>query len=268
MSAEINLVKEYYDIHVIGKLRGYVYGNERVERAYSEILSWIKQKPLNIIEIGCGVGDIIYRMAQKYPKANCIGFDVSPKSIEIAKSIFGKENLRFILADDISLVESVNQKFDLIFLIDVFEHIPVGLRENIFKFIKNTISETGIVFMSCPTIAHQNYLRKNNPNGLQPIDEDISIEDFLTFSKNTSLPILKFKEVSVWNAGDYSHVVFGKRNYAPYSDKPSLRQKGIKTLIYEKIFKREGKLKEIELKEKLNLLKSTLDPEIYKAIIS
>lgn len=264
---QVASIKKYYDDHVIGKLKGYVYRNERVERAYEEMTTWFRKRPSNILEIGCGIGDVIYRIANLYPEANCYGFDVSPKSIEVAKILFCKNNLTFIQGDDISSFTQNDEKFDFIFLIDVFEHIPCEHRENLYDFIRLRIREGGIVFMSCPTIAHQNFLKINNPSGLQPIDEDIKIEDFLEVTKHTGLDLRYFKQVSVWNEGDYSHVVFGNLKYAPYSDRTPCNQKRIKRLVYEKLFHSAIQIKKNEEKFKLDLIREKLGADFFNALV-
>ena len=101
---DLQEIKEYYDNHVFKKLQGFIYGNERVERAWEEMNSWIFKTPLNILEIGCGIGDMSWRISQKYPNASVLGFDISENSIKIANKLFAEKNLHFIQADDILLL--------------------------------------------------------------------------------------------------------------------------------------------------------------------
>ncbi len=266
-TTRIEDVKDYYDQNVIGKLKGFVYGNKRVERAWQEMNNWIPKPPENILEIGCGIGDISWRFSQKFPQADILGFDVSNKSIEIANKLFHSAHLTFVQADDISMVKTNAVSFDLIFLMDVFEHIPVELRTNLFEFTRNHLAKDGIVFMSCPAIAHQNHLRKNNPSGLQPVDEDISIKEMIEFSEECHLPLLFFKEISVWNTGDYLHAVFGSRTCHPFSDSNASTTISLKKLLYERAFQTQEKNRVKELNAKLDLIKSRLGADIYKQVI-
>ncbi|MBN9351781.1 MAG: methyltransferase domain-containing protein [Chitinophagaceae bacterium] len=268
MKTEIRDIKEYYDKNVIGKLKGFVYGNPRVERAWQEVNNWIMSPPKQILEIGCGIGDISYRISQKFPEATVVGFDVSERSINIANQIFQSPNLRFVLADDISLIKGSEAKYDIIYMIDVFEHIPVEVRSNLYAYVKNNLKEDGFVFFSCPTVAHQEFLRKNNPGGLQPIDEDITIETVLEFSNQTQVPLVFYKEVSVWNKGDYLHAVLAKRKYAPFSDKVIPRQKTIKRLLYEKYLKVDKHLDQKEVNDRLRLIREKVGEEVYSSVKS
>jgi SAM-dependent methyltransferase len=207
---DISIVKSYYDNNVLGKIRGFVEGNMRVELAWDEINKWVLSPPSNILEIGCGIGDLTWRMSKQYPESKVTGFDVSEKSIDIAQKLFQNNNLIFHVADDINILNVNDEKFDLIYLVDVYEHIPVGSRENLFNFFAQRLSEKGIIFLSCPTISHQNWLKENKPDGLQPIDENVSISDIIEISMAIDRKILLFKEVSVWHSGDYFHAVLGE----------------------------------------------------------
>jgi SAM-dependent methyltransferase len=257
---EIEKVKEYYDKNVIGKLKGFVYGNKRVEIAWVEIHKWLSN-PSNILEIGCGIGDISWRLSERYPAAQVLGFDVSTKSIDIAKCLFKCKNILFLQADDISGLETDARKFDVIVMMDVYEHIPIDLRENIFEFIRANTSEESILFISCPTVAHQNYLKKNSPSGIQPVDEDITIKEVVEVAEKTGLPLLFYKEVSVWNSGDYLHAVFGRRKYRPVLESTIEPHTSFNKKIREKL-----KRKSSEIDSNLRLVRENLDVNLVKAV--
>jgi cyclopropane fatty-acyl-phospholipid synthase-like methyltransferase len=89
-------------------------------------------KPASICEVGCGSGDILIHLAKHLPDTIMMGFDISPQAAE-----FWKEHqctnsgggVDFCLGD----FHTINkQKFDLLLMIDVFEHVrdPFSFLEN------------------------------------------------------------------------------------------------------------------------------------------
>lgn len=75
--------------------------------------------PRSIAEIGCGAGGILQALSQKYPDAQCHGFDISPLAFAMAQR-HSSSRLHFHLAD---LLES-RERFDVLLAIDVAEHVP------------------------------------------------------------------------------------------------------------------------------------------------
>src|SRR5687767_2028047 len=82
-AALLERAEVFYDTNVGGKLAGYVEGNDRVERAWRTIESWVRPTPRRVLEIGCAIGDICWRMSRVWPEADIVGLDVSGKSVEI-----------------------------------------------------------------------------------------------------------------------------------------------------------------------------------------
>jgi hypothetical protein len=82
--------------------------------------------PRTIAEVGCGAGEILKQLEQSLPYASLVGYEISPKAIELAQPRASKR-LRFELKD--ILKEDV--RYDLVLLIDVIEHV-----ENPFSFLR------------------------------------------------------------------------------------------------------------------------------------
>jgi SAM-dependent methyltransferase len=202
------LIKQYYDDHIVGKIKGFININERVERAWTTIVE-MNKNPVNILEVGCGIGDICWRMSKEWANAYVYGVDISPKSISYAQQLFGNEKVQF--QEGILNSESFKLKFDLIVLMDVYEHIAASDRKGLHDAIKYLISEDGQVVLAFPTPRHLAWLKANVPSQIQPIDEDITIETIVDLARDIEKEVLLYKEVSVWNRGDYAHVVLGTR---------------------------------------------------------
>lgn len=73
----------------------------------------------SIAEVGCGVGEILNQLYQVMPNdVNFIGYDISFDAISLAKS---RENERLSFKQENFL--ETNYKYDLLLMIDVFEHV-------------------------------------------------------------------------------------------------------------------------------------------------
>lgn len=245
-------VKEYYNSNLNKRIKDFAFGNERVFRAYDEIFKWIKTyKPRKILEIGCGIGDVSFRIAEQFPMSEVIGFDITKSTIDYGKSIFNLPNFNLFFCEDFIDLNKYfeDQKFDFVFLIDVFEHLDDQSLHSFINFLKIKINENSMIFMASPTILHQNYLRKHKPEGLQPVDNDVSIVNFLNLAKSLDLELLYYKVISVWNFSDYQHTVIGKFPFSgEFSDKFIIRKKGVKDLLIERFLKSK---KEISIYSKI-----------------
>jgi len=96
-------------------------------RKISELMTDQALKPDTICEVGCGTGQILLDLAQRFPSGKFIGYDISPQAFEIwrRKQTDKMEyRLRDIFAD-------AEERFDLMLVIDVIEHI-----EDIFGFLR------------------------------------------------------------------------------------------------------------------------------------
>jgi SAM-dependent methyltransferase len=86
-------------------------------------------KPTSIAEIGCGAGEILNQLHSRLQDKSIqfFGYEISPDAINLCKQR-EKERLTFYQQD----VTSLNNYFDVLLLIDVFEHI-----EDYIGFISN-----------------------------------------------------------------------------------------------------------------------------------
>jgi SAM-dependent methyltransferase len=78
--------------------------------------------PESIAEIGCGSGSILDELSRfaDLKDVRFYGYDISPQAIEIAKRL-GNERIQFVHEDLLS--EGVGEYYDLLLVIDVFEHV-------------------------------------------------------------------------------------------------------------------------------------------------
>src|SRR4029077_3538660 len=112
----LETVQAYYDGRVEGKLRDFTEANPRIEAAIQLVAEWAPPEPSRILEIGCGIGATCWRMARAWPKAEVVGADVSPLSIEVAKTCFQLPNLSY--REGLVQEGTLSGKFDLVLLMD------------------------------------------------------------------------------------------------------------------------------------------------------
>jgi SAM-dependent methyltransferase len=205
---DLDYVKSYYDERVEGKLLDFTRPNPRIEAAIQTLAEWAPANPRRVLEIGCGIGATSWRMARAWPRAEVVGVDISPTSIEVAETCFRRPNLTYragLITEGVS-----GGKFDLILLMDVYEHIAPEDRAALHAAVKSLLSDESRLVITVPTPATQEYARVHDPSGLQPIDEDINIDDIKRMARETATELLYYRIVGVWDYGDYAHVVLGR----------------------------------------------------------
>lgn len=214
MSDSLEDIQQYYDLHVGNKLRGFVEGNARVERAWSTITAWAPQRPGRILEVGCGIGDLSWRMAHVWPSVEVTGLDISAASLAVAEKLFASERIAFRQGP--LKKGALDGKMDLVVLIDVYEHIARADRPLLHAAIRELMDDGSRIILSFPTPRHLEWLRRNKPSEIQPVDEDISIATISALASETATDVLFYQEVDIWHHGDYAHAVLGRqRDFKP-----------------------------------------------------
>lgn len=79
-----------------------------------------KLQPRSVVEIGCGAGEILNQLQQRLPdtRIEFSGYEIAPDAYELARTR-EKERLHFFRED---LLQTANT-YDLLLMIDVFEHV-------------------------------------------------------------------------------------------------------------------------------------------------
>ncbi|WP_316816486.1 class I SAM-dependent methyltransferase [Pedobacter nyackensis] len=203
-------VISYYNEHVKNKLNDYISVNPRIEEAWRTLVNYAPEKPLRILEVGCGIGSVSYRLSKHWPGVEVNGLDISTHSIQIAEKLFVGSNLKFqagILKED-----TFDGKFDLIIFMDVYEHISVLDRPVVHAALHKLLNNKGRMFLSVPTPHNLKWCLKHKPETMQPVDEFISFDVIGRLAADTGSEVLLYQVKDIWNQGDYAHVVFEKND--------------------------------------------------------
>jgi len=105
------------------------------EKSTERFLQYIaaKNKPLHILEIGCGNGWFSHKIAILAKKNKIVGLDVNSQELKQATRVFQKENLYFIYGDIFKIKGTLKQQFDIIVLNSAAQYFPD------FKALLNTL---------------------------------------------------------------------------------------------------------------------------------
>jgi SAM-dependent methyltransferase len=81
-------------------------------------------QPKNIAEVGCGAGRILVELSKQEYLKDCQfeGYDISPQAIGLCEK--DTMNCDFFCQDIFKGENDNTQKFDILLVIDVFEHVP------------------------------------------------------------------------------------------------------------------------------------------------
>ena len=85
---------------------------------------------IKILEFGCGIGNNLKHLINHFNNADVFAYDVSVKSLKIAKKI--NPSIKLITKKEI---DSGELTFDIIFIAGVFHHVAPGLRDSVMQTI-------------------------------------------------------------------------------------------------------------------------------------
>jgi 2-polyprenyl-3-methyl-5-hydroxy-6-metoxy-1,4-benzoquinol methylase len=177
----------------------------------------------SILEIGCGIGTLSSFICSKLKNGHLTGVDISPETIEQNKIRYKHlNNVKFIVSDMTDF--SIDQKYDIIILPDVLEHIPIEAHDNIFKTIKSLIKPDGFIFINIPNPYALEYLHVHHKELLQIIDQPIYTNILLNTVYKYDFYIDNLKTYSVfYEEPDYQMMVLKPRKaFESMTVKPKL----------------------------------------------
>jgi SAM-dependent methyltransferase len=109
----------------------------------SLVKNLLTRNPARMLDFGCGVGNNIRHLITVFPDATITGCDVSTKCLDVAKTKNPSAEF-FNIADN---TDSFVGRFDLVFIANVFHHIPPEQRLEILHLVRQFMSENGELFI-------------------------------------------------------------------------------------------------------------------------
>jgi ubiquinone/menaquinone biosynthesis C-methylase UbiE len=101
------------------------------ERLYHRILEVLDSQgstyftsQASILDIACGTGEVIFRLAQKYPKVKFIGVDLTPEMVELAQAKTKHLSNVVIQQGDATKLSFSDNEFTVVLCSEAFHHFP------------------------------------------------------------------------------------------------------------------------------------------------
>jgi SAM-dependent methyltransferase len=114
---------------------------------------WIEKKrgcpPHLIVDLGCGLGQTARSLAHAYPSAKVVGLDASQEAIDVARTKFHMQNLRFEVADFSDTLPFESGSVDLVVSVNA-----LGFATNQLKManeVYNLLAPDGLFLNLCRT---------------------------------------------------------------------------------------------------------------------
>ena len=105
------------------------------------------QSHLHILDFGCGNAELYKYLKESFPSFSYIGYDPSEKYIEEARY-----NVQLTANDALTFDknEILDNKYDLIFSLEVFEHLPDDVMSHELDTLQTLLSSHGILVVAVP----------------------------------------------------------------------------------------------------------------------
>lgn len=103
-------------------------------------------RPIKFLNFGCGIGKSEGYVRERLPAADIYGVDVSEKSIELARERNRElANVSFAVFDGASIPFAT--KFDVVFVANVFHHVPRSEHVRILRTLRAALNPAGLLFL-------------------------------------------------------------------------------------------------------------------------
>ncbi len=115
----------------------------------NHIVSLVRElDPSNLLDVGCGDGFLINTIARQGSSLDrALGIDLSDRAIQHANAFRSSENAAFEVRD----VKDVQERFELVLLIEVLEHIGDDLVGEFVSSVLGLLEKDGTLIVSVPT---------------------------------------------------------------------------------------------------------------------
>ena len=213
-------IADFYDDFSGRLVRGYVSGNPRIDHALAFAISQLPESANTLLEVGCGVGETTNRLQSARTDLRAVGVDISSENIRAATKLFGDqtEHTQFAVSD---LTEPVNGgPFDVVTLLDVYEHIPADERPRFHSNLRQSMAASSRLILTCPSFLHQDYLHQHEPEGLQIVDETIGPLEFVQLAEDLGGHLTHLHYESVWRTNDYVYATIDTKMAYQWKTKP------------------------------------------------
>lgn len=186
-----DLYKKYASImSVDNSLKKTNYDELYFKKYYLKKIS--PNKNIEILEIACGNGKYL-EILKKLGYKNTLGIDLSEEQIEIAK----KKSLNVKCISAVDFLKQNKKKYDVILLIDIFEHLSLDDSIEVIKLIYDQLNKKGKVFIQVP-----NALAPFSPHRYSDITH---LRSYTTTSLHQTINFSYFKKIAFYELPVFIH---------------------------------------------------------------
>lgn len=108
---------------------------------------FFNNKNLKVLELGSGIGNFSYFVHKKGIK-RYVGVDLSTDSVAYTKKKFPKFD--FYKEDIIKFLKNNEEKFDVIYMSHVFEHLTLDEAKDFLKYLNDSLTDKGMYINVMP----------------------------------------------------------------------------------------------------------------------
>lgn len=128
-----------------------------------------KQNNLNVLDVGSGSGELIYKLSLKYPLNNYYGNDIANNIISENKKT--KNSIKWTVEDFNNKINYKNNFFDIVVAGEIVEHLYDT--DSFFLEIRRVLKNGGYLYITTPNLA--SWLdRLTLLLGMQPFSTEVS----------------------------------------------------------------------------------------------
>lgn len=118
--------------------------------AMEYVLKQVQQlNPTSVADVGTGDGRLVRELSKMLPEARIAGVDYSERAIQLARALNPTLNFQCL---DITR-EPLGETFDVLTLIEVFEHIPPDIADEFVSALRPLVHDDGYLLVTVP---HEN----------------------------------------------------------------------------------------------------------------
>ena len=207
-------VTEFYDEFLEKRMVDYrIRPNKRLEMA-TDALKAIVRDGDRVADIGCGIGIIAEKIGKAFPRSKVVAVDLSAANIGYAKQTVSLPNVTFFASDITSQIDQLRSAqpsgYDVVFLIDVIEHVPESERAELLKSLASIAADGATLFLAYPSPEYQDYLRADEPEELQVIDNNVDAHQIVTEAIAAGWMLKSYSYKDIWREAQYIHASFVK----------------------------------------------------------
>jgi glycosyltransferase involved in cell wall biosynthesis len=170
-------------------------------------------KARRILDVGSGIGWSSFEIHRHRDKASVLGIDPDPVLIETANRLFADPGrIEFRVADLIGAGLDSSSAFDVVLLLDFYEHVPVSARAKLHDVLNRILAPDSIVILACRSSKGRHYFPTHDARGRQSFDEDVTENDMRMLSRALSGQLAAFQPATVGpsHPNDCNYVVIAR----------------------------------------------------------